>query len=98
MAKLIARYRHPDDPAAFDHHYFNVHVPLARQLPGPTGYEVNRGDVGGGAWHLAAILTFRSFDAMTAALESEIGHAAHHDLANFAGAGVEVSAFDTPAA
>lgn len=95
MAKLIAMYRHPADPVAFDKHYFNVHVPLATQLPGLTGYEVNRGEVSGGQWYLVAILTFDSYEAMTAAQQSDIGKAALADLEHFAAAGLEVVSFDS---
>ncbi|HTY59266.1 MAG TPA: EthD family reductase, partial [Bacteroidota bacterium] len=28
MTKLIALYRKPSDPAEFDKHYFEVHIPL----------------------------------------------------------------------
>ncbi|PTK04380.1 EthD family reductase, partial [Mammaliicoccus sciuri] len=34
MAHMLVIYRTPKDPKAFDEHYFNVHVPLAKQLPG----------------------------------------------------------------
>lgn len=95
MAKLIAKYRRPDDVSAFEQHYFEVHVPLAKKLPGLTGYEVNSGPVSDTSWYLVAVLTFESYEAMAAAMESEVGIAARADLANFAGAGVEVLSFDT---
>ncbi|BEU25641.1 EthD family reductase [Paraburkholderia caribensis] len=95
MAKLIAKYRRPDDVSAFEQHYFKVHVPLAKKLPGLTRYEVNAGAVSDASWYLVAVLTFESYEAMTAAMESEAGIAARADLENFAGAGVEVLSFDT---
>jgi uncharacterized protein (TIGR02118 family) len=42
MARMVVIYRMPKDPAAFDAHYFEVHVPLAKQLPGLRKYEVSR--------------------------------------------------------
>ena len=36
MARMLVVYRTPNDPEAFDEHYFGVHVPMARQLPGLT--------------------------------------------------------------
>ena len=42
MAKMVVIYRTPKDPAAFDAHYFGVHVPLAKNLPGLIRYEVSR--------------------------------------------------------
>ena len=47
MAKLFAIYQQPKDAAAFDDHYFNKHVPLAKTIPGLRSYEVTRGDVMG---------------------------------------------------
>ena len=32
MAKLFAIYQQPADPAAFDRHYFEKHVPLAKNI------------------------------------------------------------------
>ena len=42
MARMIVIYRTPKDPAAFDAHYFGVHVPLAKRLPGLRKYEVSQ--------------------------------------------------------
>ena len=42
---MIVVYRTPADPAAFEKHYFETHVPLAKQLPGLRSYEVSRGTV-----------------------------------------------------
>jgi uncharacterized protein (TIGR02118 family) len=42
MARMVVIYRMPKDPVAFDAHYFEVHVPLAKQLPGLLKYEVSR--------------------------------------------------------
>lgn len=64
MAKLCAIYQQPKDAAAFDAHYFNTHVPLAKQIPGLLGYDVTRGDVmgmaGKHAVYLVATLEFES--------------------------------------
>ena len=34
MAKMVVIYKHPSNPQAFDEHYFGVHIPLAKKLPG----------------------------------------------------------------
>ena len=78
MAKVYAMYKHPADAAAFDRYYYGVHVPLAKTLPGLTGYEVTRGtiaSVGGGSapYHLIVTLTFSSLVAIDAALASPQG-------------------------
>jgi uncharacterized protein (TIGR02118 family) len=94
MAKLFALYQQPADTAVFDDYYFNKHVPLAKTLPGLRSYEVTRGDVMGMAGkhdvYLVAILAFDSMAAIQAAMASPQGQATAADLANFAGAGVDV--------
>ena len=42
MARMVVIYRTPKDPQAFDAHYVNVHIPLAKKLPGIRKYEVSR--------------------------------------------------------
>jgi uncharacterized protein (TIGR02118 family) len=32
--KLVALYKQPPDPAAFDQAYFNTHLPLLQKVPG----------------------------------------------------------------
>jgi uncharacterized protein (TIGR02118 family) len=76
-AKMIVVYRRPADPAAFEKHYFETHVPLAKQLPGLRSYEVSRGPVAVLAnapeTHFVAVLTFDDMAAMRSAFASEIG-------------------------
>jgi uncharacterized protein (TIGR02118 family) len=99
MAKLFAVYQQPKDPAAFDSYYFNRHVPLAKTIPGLKSYEVTRGDVMGLAGkhgvYLVAILEFESMESIGAAMASPQGRATAADLANFAGAGVDVMMGET---
>jgi uncharacterized protein (TIGR02118 family) len=99
MAKLIAIYQQPKDTAVFDDYYFNKHVPLAKTVPGLRSYEVTRGDVMGVAGkhgaYLVAILEFDSMAAIQAALASPQGQATAADLANFAGAGVDLMMSET---
>lgn len=99
MAKLFAIYQQPKDPADFDDYYFNTHVPLAKKIPGLQSYEVTRGDVMGMAGkhgvYLVAILEFASMQAVGAAMASPEGRATAADLANFAGAGVDVMMGET---
>lgn len=45
MAKLIASYNLPVNPAAVDDYYFNKHLPLAKTIPGLPSDEVSKGDV-----------------------------------------------------
>ena len=60
MAVLMVLYNKPADPAAFDKHYFEKHIPLAKKIPGLRRYEVNQGPVatpeGPSPYHLVALL------------------------------------------
>jgi len=99
MTKLIALYRTPKNPAAFDEYYFQRHVPLAKKVPGVRRYLVNSGPIGAptepGPIHLAAILEFDDQAALQAAFASPEGQAAVADIANFADGGAELLVFDT---
>jgi len=98
MAKLLAMYKRPADPAAFDRYYYGTHVPLAKKIPGLERYDVSQGPVlmpaGPAPYHLVAILGFSSMAALQAALGSPEGKATAADLANFAQAGVDLCFFD----
>ncbi len=43
MARLLVMYKTPRDAAAFDKHYADKHVPLAKKIPGLRKFEVSRG-------------------------------------------------------
>jgi uncharacterized protein (TIGR02118 family) len=99
MAKVIALYGMPADPAAFNRYYFSTHVPLAKTLPGLLTYEVSEGAVsdlsGNRPYHLAATLTFKDMAGIQAALVSPEGVATAADLGNFATGGVTLLIFDS---
>jgi uncharacterized protein (TIGR02118 family) len=86
-ARLIAIHKKPADPAAYDKHYFDIHVPLALKLPGLEKYEVSKGPVTTGTaesdFHLVATLHFADVDAVEKALASPAGLAAVADLPKF---------------
>ena len=87
MTKLIALYRKPSDPAEFDKHYFEVHIPLVRKFPGLKKLEVTRvtgAPIGEAKFHLVAEMYFDSRDAMDAALASAEGKAVTRDIMSFA--------------
>lgn len=89
MVKLVALYKHPEDKKAFDEHYFNVHSPLAKKMPGLKKLEVTRyvaAPMGGDAkYYLQAEMVFEDREALDAAMASEEGRAAAKDLMGFAG-------------
>lgn len=99
MAKVLALYKTPGNPAEFNRYYFERHVPLAKQLPDLKSYAVSQGPVMGMAGqsdiHFAAIIEFDSLADIEAALSSEAGKRIAEDLGNFASAGVELLFFDT---
>lgn len=88
MVKLIAIYSKPEDAAAFEAHYRNVHMPLAMKMPGLKKCELGwvRGSPGGEArYHLVAELYFEDKAALKAAMMSPEGAATAKDVMGFAG-------------
>ena len=92
MYQLTALYAHPEDAAAFDRHYTEVHAPLAKKIPGLERFTLSRPAPGpDGAtppYHLVAVLEFTDEAAFGAGMSGPEGQAAVADLQNFAGAGV----------
>ena len=99
MAKLLALYKKPSNVSAFDRYYYATHAPLAKKIPGLKRYEVSAGAVstpqGASPYHLVAVLTFDSLEAIQRGLKSPEGQATAGDLANFAQAGVDLLIFDS---
>jgi uncharacterized protein (TIGR02118 family) len=99
MAELVVMYKTPKDTAAFDKHYFEKHIPLAKKIPGLRKYSVSQGPVatpaGPSGFHLIAILTFDNLAAIQAAFASGEGRATAADLPNFASGGADMLLFDT---
>ncbi len=87
MIKLIALYRKPADPAAFDEHYRTIHTPLVRKYPGLRKLEITRitgAPIGDTKFHLMAEMYFDSKETMNAAMASQEGKAVARDLMSFA--------------
>lgn len=74
---MVVIYRTPRDPAAFDAHYFDVHVPLAKRLPGLQRYEISKRPIatpaGDAEPYLVATLYFDTFEALRAAFATPVG-------------------------
>lgn len=87
--KLIALYRTPSNPTAFDRHYMDVHAPLARKIPGLSRLVVNRGITppwgGQSPYYLVAEMQFPDEATFTAAMASPENRATGKDLRQFAG-------------
>jgi len=88
MAKMLVIYKTPADPATFERHYFDIHLPLAKQLPGLRRYDVSKQPIvnmlQGETPYIVATLYFDSLDAMRAAFASEIGKACAVDRRKYA--------------
>jgi uncharacterized protein (TIGR02118 family) len=93
MPRLIALYKAPDDPEAFDAHYRDVHTPIVARYPNLRGVRLSRlvGVAGRESpYYLMAEMSFDSAADLDAALMSEAGADSARDLRNFAGAGVSM--------
>ena len=99
MAKLLVLYKTPTDPVAFDRHYAEIHIPIAKKMPGLRKFDVSRGPVTGPAGasdvYFIATLQFDDVAAIHAAFASPAGQAASADVPKFATGGVEMYMFDT---
>ena len=99
MARLLVMYKTPRDAAAFDKHYADVHVPLARKIPGVRKFEMSKGAVatpgGPSGYHLVAILHFDDMAAIQKAFASPEGQAAAADAQALATGGVDFFMFDS---
>jgi uncharacterized protein (TIGR02118 family) len=81
-ARFLVLYETPADPAAFDRHYRQVHVPLARRLPGLRRYLLGDrpADVRGGEpCYLVAELEWNTMEELHAAFASPEGRACAED-------------------
>lgn len=86
-ARFLVLWGQPDDPAGFEWHYREVHVPLALQIPGLRRYVLSR-DItpvrGEHSYYLVAELDFDDLAALQAAFQSPQGQATAADVANLA--------------
>ncbi|MDO0930459.1 EthD family reductase [Streptomyces sp. DG2A-72] len=84
-ARFIVLFETPAGPEAFDRHYHDVHIPLARRLPGLRRYTIGRDLVavrGGFPYYRVAELEWDSMDELHAAFASPEGRAAAADTAH----------------
>jgi uncharacterized protein (TIGR02118 family) len=85
---MVVIYRTPKDVEAFDRHYFEIHVPLAKKLPGLRKYEISDGSVvtllGNPNVFLIGTLYFDDMAALKMAFASPEGQAAGADRRIFA--------------
>jgi uncharacterized protein (TIGR02118 family) len=99
MATLVVMYKTPKDKAAFDKHYVEKHIPLAKKIPGLRKYEVSQGPVatpaGPSGYHLVAVLQYDSVAAIQKGFASPEGQATAADVKVMATGGADLIMFDT---
>jgi uncharacterized protein (TIGR02118 family) len=101
MAQMVVIYRTPKNVEAFDRHYFDIHVPLAKKIPGLRKYEVNDGPIatplGAAPAYRIGTLYFDDLAAIEEAFASAEGRAAGADRRLFApdDSGVQMFLFDS---
>ncbi len=86
MSKLIALYKQPADPEAFDQAYFNTHLPLLAKVPGLRKTSITRftRSLQGDSYYLMADMLFDDKDALKAGMKSPEMAAAGANLNTFA--------------
>ncbi|WP_308163397.1 EthD family reductase [Nocardia alni] len=83
-ARLIIMWSTPSDVEAFERHYRDVHIPVAKRMPGLRRYTLSHAptSVHGESYYLVAQLDWEDRAALDAALESDAGRATGRDVPN----------------
>jgi uncharacterized protein (TIGR02118 family) len=88
MARMVVIYRTPKDIKEFEKHYWEIHIPMAKNLPGLRKYEVSRGPIttllGNKDTYLIATLYWDTFADLQKAFASECGQDCAKDRKIFA--------------
>lgn len=87
MVHFFVAYEQPSDVAAFESHYFDVHVPLAKRLPGLRRYSVSRNPTtvrGSEPDYLVALLEWDDMDSLRRDFESPLGQETARDVDHLA--------------
>jgi uncharacterized protein (TIGR02118 family) len=94
MVRLLVLYNPPEDPVAFDKYYNEIHIPLAKQLPGLVRYTISRNLAVNAQYYLIAELDWADMASAQAALRSPVGAASAADVAEFATTGASTLLFE----
>jgi uncharacterized protein (TIGR02118 family) len=86
VAKLIALFEQPENPAAFDKAYFETHLPLISKVPGLLHTSLTRftRTLMGEGYYLMAEMTFESLETLKAGIKSPEMAQAGENLNSFA--------------
>jgi uncharacterized protein (TIGR02118 family) len=84
--KLVALYKEPGDPAAFDEAYLKTHLPLIEKVPGLQRTVVTRftRTIMGDGYYMMAEMSFGDKESLKAAMKSPEMAAAGENLNSFA--------------
>ena len=92
MVRLLVLYGNPEDPAAFDSYYSEIHIPLAKRMKGLKKWTIGKvqGTPDGepSDYYYIADLYADSRAELEAIFESPEGRAAVDDVPKFASGGV----------
>ena len=94
MVRLLVLYNPPEDAVAFDKYYNEIHIPLAKQLPGLVRYTISRNLAANAQYYLVAELDWADMASAQAALRSPVGAACAADVAKFATTGTPSLLFE----
>ncbi|MFZ0165649.1 MAG: EthD family reductase [Trebonia sp.] len=94
MVRLLVLYNPPEDAVAFDKYYNEIHIPLAKQLPGLVRYTISRNLAANAQYYLVAELDWADMASAQAALRSPVGAACAADVAKFATTGAPSLLFE----
>lgn len=93
MFRLQVLYPHPEDPQHFADHYRNVHLPLAKKLPGVISarFSLDVATANADSPYFATFeADFENEEAMIAAMSSQWGQDVEADVPNYASGGAIV--------
>ncbi len=81
LARFVVMYDTPSDVEAFERHYNEVHIPLAKQYPGLRRYTLSHEPTAviGEPCYLVVMLDWDDMGALEAALGSEVGQRTAED-------------------
>ncbi len=83
MMRMLVLYPQPIDQEAFDRHYYERHVPLAKSLPGVVRYAVSRNVRrlrGDGSYYLIAAVDWEDQESLRRDFESPLGRELAEDV------------------
>ncbi len=99
MVKVTVLYGPPEDPAAFDDHYANTHLPLAAKMSKVARFESSKvvGTPDGSVpeYYRIAEVCFDNMEDMQTSMGSDEGNATVADIQNFATGGATVLISET---